>query len=128
MPVSALSLKSLTELRGIAQSMGVKDIFQKDVKHLAQEILTKQQELTPPPVPLELLPPYDARLMTKPPAKRVDPLEAVKLIEPYIKRGLKLEFSENGEHWTMRRGPMMDTGTTRMPMRNFIYCAQKMME
>lgn len=115
--------KSLHDLRVMAQAFGVENIFEKDAIHLAQEIEDKHilaaQELKqdPPPIPQ-----YDARLMTAEPSSRGDMQEIIDLLEPYIKMGLKLSFSE--ESWEMHSGKKMDTGSIRMPLRHILNCAR----
>lgn len=120
-----LRKKSVHDLRTIAQSFGVTDIFEKDAVHLAQEIELKQQKLIPPPLVLPPPPDYDARLMTKPPARRSSMSEITDLLAPYIKIGLKLTF--DNEHWYMHSGVKNDCGTIRMPLRNILDCAVKVM-
>lgn len=122
-----LSKKSLTELRGIAQSFDVADIFQKDQKQLIQAIEMKQQAIAPAPKIEIPKPEYDARLMNKPPARLSDVQMIEELLAPYVARGLRLNFDENGERWFMSRGKMTDEGTVRMPPRHVLHCAEKMM-
>lgn len=124
--VAELRNKSIHDLRVIAQSFGVTDIFEKDAIHLAQEIELKQQRLIPPPPVIIPKPEYDARLMTKPPARRSTTIAATELLAPYIQRGLKLSFTE--ETWSMAFGTKNDCGSLRMPLRNMIICAQKVMQ
>lgn len=123
--VADLRTKSVHDLRIIAQSFSVADIFEKDAVHLAQEIELKQQKLIPPPVILPPQPEYDARLMTKLPANRASPMEVTDLLTPYLEMGMKLSFDENAEHWTMSSGKKADTGTLRMPLRAILHCAAK---
>lgn len=121
-----LRKKSLTELRGIAQAFGVPDIFQKDIMQLAQAIEMKQQAMVPMPVVDIPKPAYDARLMTKPPAKRATREEIEPLLQPYLARGMRASFDE--ERWYFSCGKKTDEGTLRMPMRTILYCAGKVME
>lgn len=120
-----LRKKSLHDLRVIAQSFGITDIFEKDAVHLQQEIELKQQKLIPPPRPLPPRPEYDARLMTKPPARKSDMKIITELLEPYIKIGLKLRFTE--ENWFMDYGVKNDTGSLRIPPRHILNCAERLM-
>lgn len=120
--------KTLTELRGIAQSFGVADIFQKDDKQLLQEIAFKQKEMAPKPVIDVPLPSYDARLMTKPPSKQSSQSDAQEAMQPYIAQGLHFAIDFNGERWEMAYGKKTDEGTLRMPLRTLIHCAKRIME
>jgi len=110
----------------MAQSFGVNDIFEKDAKRLIQEIEIKQQKLIPPKVQLPSMPVYDARLMSKPPARRSNAMEITNLLEPYITMGLKLNLTE--ERWYMQYGSKTDEGTMRMPPRIVLKCAERLMK
>jgi len=122
----ALSSKTLTQLRGLAQSLGVADVFALDRNHLMQEIQRKQLEVSIPARVEVPLPAYDARLMTKPPAKRMDIDELGKLLAPYVELGLRVEFTP--EMWKMTYNRKSDQGTLRMPPRVVLQCARKLME
>lgn len=123
--MSALKGKSLTALRGIAQSYSIPDIFQKDELQLRQAIELKQQDMTPQPKIEIPKPEYDARLMNRPPAKRSDEKVAMDLLQPYIARGLHVRFDE--ECWYMSLGKKNDSGTIRMPLRVLLDRADRMM-
>lgn len=127
MDAKPLSQKSLHQLRGIAQSFGVTDIFEKDARQLAQEINIKQGALAPPPAPPIPQPPYDARLMSKPPARVSKAMDVTELLAEHIKRGLSLRFDDNGERWFMVYGKKNDEGTMRMPLKTVLDCANKVM-
>lgn len=122
----SLSGKSIFDLRGIAQSFNVPDIFQKDHAQLIQAIEMKQQAMIPAPKIEVPKPEYDARLMTRPPSKKSPQDEAEKLLQPYIARGLKIKFDE--EHWYMSFGKKTDEGTIRMPLKILLRCADRVME
>ena len=110
-----LNDKSLTELRNIAHGLGVSDIFSKSRNHLIQDIERKHEELIPREKIIIPLPPYDARLMTGTPNQMCDKEALMELLEPYIKRGLKVSI-EN-ETWKFSCGKKMDSGNLRMPLR-----------
>ena len=121
-----LRAKSLHQLRAIAQGYGVPDIFAKDMNQLIQAIELKQIDMVPdvaPPIPR---PEYDARLMSKPPSKSSNQSDILALLEPHIQRGLHITFPEL-ERWHMRHGKKEDTGTTRMPLRVVMDCADRIM-
>lgn len=121
-----LQNKSLTELRGIAQSFEIADIFQKDQRQLIQAIELKQQGLAPKPKVEIPRPEYDARLMTKPPSKKSTQEELEQLLAPYVARGLHVEFEP--EWWKMSFGKKTDEGTMRQPLRIILRCAEKLMQ
>ena len=118
--------KSLTELRQIALSFGIADVFSKPDNILIQEIELKQVEKVKQPLPKIPKPQYDARLMTKPPAFKSDKAKLEELLEPYKKLGLKVEYDE--ERWYMRFKTKTDEGTLRMPLRTVLDCADKLMQ
>lgn len=122
----SLATQSLTQLRGIAQSFSIPDIFQKDKAQLMQAIELKQQTIAPPPKIEIPKPEYDARLMTKIPSRKANQEEIEELLAPFIQRGLQLRFTE--EQWFMSHGKKNDQGTIRMPVRIIIFCARKIME
>jgi len=117
--------KSLTQLRGIAQSFGVQDIFSKTDIQLIQAIELKQKKLLPEKQTETPKPEYDARLMTKPPSKKSSKDEAFELLQPFIERGMK--FTWDDEHWHMQHGKREDTGSVRIPLRILLKCAEKIM-
>lgn len=118
--------RSLTELRGLAQLLGVQDVFSMDRAHLQQAIDLKQQEAMPKPVPPLTLPPYDARLMKKSPARMSDKALLDDLLAPYVERGLKVTYPDP-ETWEFRCGKKIDTGTMRMPPRLILQCAESVL-
>jgi len=118
-----LHKKTIHELRAIAQGYGVPDLFGKSVTQLVQAIELKQQGMVVVADPLPARPEYDARLMTRSPSRKTDESEITALLQPYITRGLHLTFPEP-EQWHMRWGVREDTGTTRMPLRAVLRCAE----
>lgn len=115
----------LTQLRGIAQSFNVPDIFSKDALQLAQAIELKQQAMIPVPPIAVPLPEYDARLMDKPPAKKMNATECQWWATEYINRGMKVTVTD--EMWRISFGKKTDQGTLRMPPRHFLACCAKVM-
>lgn len=110
-----LKEKSLTELRTIAQGLGVTGIFAKSQAHLIQDIEKKHKELIPPEKVIIPKPEYDARLMNKPPARMCDKDALLDLLKPYIARGLKVKIED--EMWNFSCGKKQDMGTLRMPLK-----------
>lgn len=123
--MTELRKKSVHDLRVMAQAFGITEIFEKDAVHLAQEIELKQQTLSPPPVPLPPKPEYDARLMTLIPSAMGSAVEITELLSAHIALGLKLSFDM--ESWRMAHGKKEDHGTLRMPLRNILICADKVL-
>lgn len=118
--------KSLHELRAIAQGYGIEDLFSKDAKQLTQDIELKQVAMIPEPAIVIPRPEYDARLMTKPPAKHSNVDDLMDLLKPYIERGMRFKLVDE-ETWEMACGKVTDTGSLRMPLRVILGCAAKVM-
>lgn len=121
-----LHKKSIHDLRAIAQSYAIPDIFAKTQAQLIQAIELKQQDMVPKADNTIARPEYDARLMTKAPARTSDRAEIVGLLREHIARGLHVTFPEP-ERWHMQWGKREDTGTTRMPLRTVLKCAEEIM-
>ena len=117
--------KSPHEVRATAQALGIHDVFQKDTKHLQQEIDLKLQAQYKPRVVLPDRNSYDARLMDKAPQRRCNPEELVDMLEPLIKAGLKLRFDE--ERWYIAYANRNDEGSLRMPPRVVVSCAERLL-
>lgn len=124
--MSELEKKSIHDLRSIAQAFGVDNIFEKEPNILRQEIAIKQQSLAAPKPKLPEKPIYDARLMDEAPNKVANPLEIVEVLKPYIHLGLRVELGE--ETWTMNCGLKFDSGTMRMPLKDILNCARRLMQ
>jgi hypothetical protein len=122
----SLEKRSLTELRGLAQSLGVVDVFKKPKNILMQEIVLKQEEAMQKPMEPITPPVYDARLMSKPPSKKSDIENLLDLLEQHIQRGLVINFP-HPEWWEMRFNMKTDSGTMRQPLQNVLRCANKLM-
>lgn len=121
-----LENESLSKLRGIAQSLGVRDVFAKTKLELVQSISLKQEEATPK---LEVVidkPQYDARLMTKPPARISDEAIVREYLQPYIDIGMKLRIEDG--HWYIAHGIKTDEGSLHMPPRVILNCAKALMK
>lgn len=115
--------KSLTELRGIAQSFGIPVDFSKDAVQLAQAIEAKQKDMVPKPeAPAR---PVDGRLTYKSPSRRTSKTEIVEVLAPYVDRGLRLEFPDD-DSWTMALGNKNDSGNIRIPLRVVVNCAERL--
>jgi hypothetical protein len=122
-----LDNKSIHDLRMMAQSFGVTDLTSKTKKQLIQAIELKQFGLLPEPEVIIPKPEYDARLMTRPPSKMSIEDDILKILDPYIKMGLHVDFPDE-ESWRMRHGKREDNGTKRMPLRIVLGCAERIMK
>lgn len=121
-----LETKSLSQLRGIAQSFGIGDIFSKTDSQLRQEIGLKQQSLAPSPRPDPVVMPYDSRMMTKPPSRICTQESLKELLANHTAKGMHLLFP-TPEEWQIKYGKREDTGTMRQPLRNVLECANRLM-
>ena len=118
--------KSLTDLRNMAQSFSIPDIFQMEKHQLVQAIELKQQAMIPEPKVHIPQPEYDARLMTKPPARRSDRELVEELLQPYVTRGLRLSFDD--ERCYMSIGKKNDQISLRSTLRVVKYVADQLMK
>jgi hypothetical protein len=121
-----MSKQSLTNLRGLAQSMGVKWSFSDDYSALKQKIALRQTDMLPPPV-LPVVPvPDDQRMRTLPPSKVSSESVIRQMLEPYMNRGLHVSFENN--HFFFRYKERTDSGTMRQPPRVVVACAARLFE
>ncbi len=105
-----LKEKSLTELRTIAQGLGVTDIFSKSQAILMQDIEKKHGELIPKE---KIVIPVEYR--TLPHGNVIDKDQLMELLQPYIRRGLKVVIDD--EIWKFSCGKKNDSGNLRMPIK-----------
>jgi hypothetical protein len=122
----ATGKQSLVELRGLAQSMGVKWSFSDDANSLKQKIAIKQTDMLPPPVMPVVPAPDDQRMRTLPPSKVSNEALIKEMLQPYISRGLTVTFENN--HFFMRYKERTDCGTLRQPPRVIVKCAARLFE
>ena len=105
-----LNDKSLTELRTIANGLGIKDIFSKSPAVLIHDIEVKHSALIPKE---KIIVPIEYRLISS--TDMCDKDELLELLEPYIQRGLKVFIGD--ETWRFSFGNKNDSGTLRMPYK-----------
>jgi bacterioferritin-associated ferredoxin len=118
--------KSLSQLRAIAQSFGISDIFAKPANILAQEIEASQVKLVTiqeKPLPR---PEYDGRLRTKPVSRMSNQKDIEEALKGHVERGLHLTFPEP-EQWHMQHGIVEDCGNCRQPLKNIIDAADRVL-
>ncbi len=118
--------QSLTELRGLAQSMNVKWSFSDDRNALQQKIALRQTDMLPPPIQPVVLVPDDQRLRTMPPSKTSSEQIIKDMLAPHIARGLNVEFKNS--HFFFRYKDRTDSGTLRQPPRVIVGVAARMFE
>jgi len=119
-----LDKKSLTELRSIYQSFGGDLDMSLDKPRLIQEIERRKREIYVRPAPV--VKPIDGRLAFKSPSRRTSKDEIIEVLQPYVDKGLKVEFPDD-DHWSMSVADRTDDGTVRMPLRTVEYCARKLL-
>ncbi len=118
--------QSLTNLRGLAQAMGVKWAFSDDYLALKQKIDARQIEMLPSaPLPV-ITAPSDQRLRTLPPSKVSSEQMLRTVLRPYVDRGLQLTIED--DWFTMRHGTKTDSGTLRQPPRVIVECARRLFQ
>jgi hypothetical protein len=117
----SLEKLSIHQLRGIAQSYGIQDIFSKTDIQLRQDISLRQQEQLPKVETIVPRPEYDARLMTRPPAKRSNEELVREALQGHVAMGLHIRFDE--ERWYFQKDKKTDEGSLRMPLISIVRCA-----
>ena len=117
---------SIHQLRGIAQSFGVQDIFAKTDIQLRQAISLAQQDAMPKPEVIVPRPEYDARLMTRPPANKSNEELVCEAIAGHIKMGMHARFDH--ERWYFAHGKKTDEGPLRMPLISIVRCADSIIK
>ncbi len=105
-----LDKKTLTELRTIAQGLGVTGIFSKSLAQLKQDIQQKHTDLIPQE---KIVVPVEYRTLST--GNMCNKDELMEQLQPYISRGLKVVIGE--EMWKFSFGKKNDSGTLSMPMR-----------
>lgn len=119
--------KTIHQLRAIAQGFDIPDIFSKDRNQLVQAIELKRDKMIPEPSLTVPKPEYDARLMTAEPNAIVDQAELGRMLEPYISRGMHVDFPDE-ESFEFRFANKSDTGNLRQPLRAILQCADRVMK
>jgi hypothetical protein len=125
--LSSLEDKSIHELRAIYAAYGHFDGSTLDKNALIQKIEMHQQSLIPEPELVIPAPAYDARLMSKPPAKRSDRELIEEYLAPYVAMGMHLEFPHE-EQWYIRHGKREDSGSVRQKPLAIMRCADRLMK
>lgn len=120
-------MKSITELRGLAQALGVKFTFADTAQKLQQLIDVQAAELIAPVTPPPSYVPEDARLRTKPPAKESNREMLEQMLSEHIERGLHVTYP-GPDLWNMKFGVKEDSGTLRCPPRVIVNAADKLMK
>lgn len=107
-----MGVKSLTEVRAIAQTLGISDIFSKTKAKLEQEISLKK---APEPIVNTLVEtPIIVNDLSHPPS-----------LDAFIARGLK--YSERDGRWYMSFGERTDEGNLDVNELQLFRCAERIM-
>lgn len=116
--------KSITELRGIAQAVGLKLDWRWDKSKLIRKIKeTTDNALNG--VPTESDEPSDARLRTVPPARNLPQNDVMKALEKYKERGLIVTFPTPDSIRLTRTIVREDQCSLRVPLRVIVECARR---
>lgn len=122
----SLEKKSIHELRGIAQAVGLDMDWEWDRLKLIKKIDGKVAP-PPPPVPSMSDEPQDQRLRTVPPAYNLSQHAITEAMRPYMDKGIVLTYP-TAETWQMNIGKRQDSGSIRVPLRVIIECAKALYE
>lgn len=121
---SALRAKSVTALRTIADSFGVRDIFNLDKAALIQAIEAKRaysdDKKQRDEIDRIVFRQKDF-LSRQQPVDAPTELQVLDVLEPCLQRGLRVSFE--GGRWYMECGGRTDEGSLTMPLRVIVECA-----
>ena len=108
-----LTDKTLTEVRELAQTLGIQDIFSKTRKKLEQEIalIQKPADIAPEPIVVDIV--------------QAEEFPVDDVLKPFIDRGLRYRV-DNGR-WYMAHGERTDEGSLDMPIAHIVRCAEKIL-
>ena len=112
MKQTQLELKSMTEIRGLAQAIGVKFKFGDEKRHLIERIRAAVAVKLPETSPI---PAMNTKTAAKPQPKYCTQDEIKAALEQYFPIGLILTFPDQ-EHWHVRCGFREDSGSFNMPL------------
>lgn len=126
----SLALKSVTELRGIVQALGISlnwswtkaDLIKKVEQHMSR---------APAPIPTQSDTPTDQRLRTIPPTRNLSQAQAMVELGPYIRRGLVVTFPTPASvQFTLQspKGVRIESCSLRAPLRDVLGVAKRMMD
>jgi hypothetical protein len=112
--------KTLSELRGIALSLGIKNIFSLDKLLLLQEIENNKN------VALAKEIKQDINIsVSNSNRKRLSEAQVKDILKPLLDLGLIINFE--GDSWVMHKGIKEDSGSVFMPLRDVVRCAKNIM-
>lgn len=129
--MSDLATKSVTELRGIVQALGISlkwswtkaDLIKKIEQHMSR---------APAPIPTQSDTPSDQRLRTIPPTRNLSQAQAMVELGPYIRRGLVVTFptpaSVQFTYQASKGGLKIESCSLRAPLRDVLGVAKRMMD
>ncbi len=115
-----LDKKNMTELRGIAQSLGVKNVFSLKKSQLIDKIKIKSSE-----VAADTTPPRVETIIIEIPQEPVrEPDRLAEVLSEFISRGLRFNIKDT--RWYMGFVGRTDEGGVDMPIRAIIKCAERL--
>lgn len=118
--------RSLTELRAMAQAMNAIFSFADDKNALIKIIRDCMEAKVPKPRIPDPVQPADTRLLIRPPRYVSTEAEIVEILLPFTLKGLIIRFPAE-DQWMMTYQKREDSGTLRMPLRDVVECARRMM-
>lgn len=118
----SLKDKSIVELRGIAQGLGIPDLFNKSRVELVQQIELKSSDISPIQSPLV----PEVRFVSIPSDTIANEELLKEALDPFIKLGVSL--SVDNDVWFLKYGKKEDAGTMHQPIKNIIRCVERLLK
>lgn len=117
----SLDKKSLTELRSIAQSIGIIPRYDVGKEQLLQDIRGHvSAKIQPPEKPIEVN-------ITNIPDRELAQEDILKALEPFKQFGLIVTFTDD-RTWNMECAGKKDSGTMAMGIWNVVQCAKEVVK
>lgn len=120
-----LELKTLSELRGIAQAVGLTLDWSWDKRKLTEKIRDKIRP-TVDGAPTISDTPSDSRFRTLPPARNLPQHEVARALDKYKEQGLVYTFPTKDTVRLTITVTREDSCSLRVPLRTLVNCARKL--
>lgn len=119
--------KTVHDLRSIAHSYGIADVFKKTKNALIQMIELKAAKILEDKVEIPPRNEHDPRVKSWYPAQDQVHEQITELLADHMQKGLHLSFP-SPLHWQISFRGKEDSGNTSIPLRVILGCAERLMK